>query len=106
ASLEEAQGASGRAFLLGATIETSRRSPRVHANFTAPMLDAWTRDQAFSSLVCVPIYDSAGWVPIGVVYLTSNRQNPFWKDLESQEYDALETLLRNTFTEVLEYAPV
>ncbi|HZH15691.1 MAG TPA: SIR2 family protein [Archangium sp.] len=106
ASLEKAQGASGHAFLLGATIEASRRSPRVHANFTAPMLETWTRDQTFSSLVCVPIYDSVNWVPIGVVYLTSNRQSPFWTDLDPQDYDALETLLRNTFTEVLEYAPV
>lgn len=106
ASLEEAQGASGRAFLLGATIEASGRSPRIHANFTEQMLDAWTRDQTFASLVCVPIYDSVNWVPIGVVYLTSNRQSPFWADLDPQDYDALETLLRNTFTEVLEYAPV
>jgi hypothetical protein len=106
ASLERAQGASGRAFLLGATIETSRRSSQVYANFTAPMVDVWTSEQTFSSLVCVPIYDSVKWVPIGVVYLTSNRQSPFWTDLDPQDYDTLETLLRNTFTEVLEHAPV
>lgn len=106
ASLEKAQGASGRAFLLGANIEASRRSPQVHRNFTAEMKESWTRDQSFSSLVCVPIYDSRDWVPIGVSYLTSNRQQPFWASLDPQDYDDLVTLLRNTFTEVLEYTPI
>jgi hypothetical protein len=106
ASLEKAQGASGRAFLLGASIETSRRGPQGHRNFTAEMMESWTREQSFSSLVCVPIYDSKDWVPIGVSYLTSNQQQPFWASLDPQDYDDLVTLLRNTFTEVLEYTPI
>ncbi|WNG21265.1 SIR2 family protein [Cystobacter fuscus] len=106
ASLEQAQGVSGRAFLRGVTLEASS-SPRLHDNFTEPMLETWTNDQLFSSMLCVPIYDSVDWVPIGVIYLTSNRPSPFWAELDSsQDYDTLETLLRNTFTEVLRYAPI
>ncbi|ATB43922.1 hypothetical protein CYFUS_009403 [Cystobacter fuscus] len=105
ASMEKAQGASGFTFLRGVTLEASR-DPRLHANFTAPMLESWTHDQIFSSMVCVPIYDSANWIPIGVIYLTSNRLKPFWAGLDTEDYEQLETLLRNTFTEVLKYAPI
>ncbi|EPX61161.1 hypothetical protein D187_000944 [Cystobacter fuscus DSM 2262] len=54
----------------------------------------------------MPIHDSVNWVPIGVVYLTSNRLKPFWAGLDTEDYEQLETLLRNTFAEVLKYAPI
>jgi hypothetical protein len=99
--LEHSQGASGRAFVLGATVQASRRDKLLDENFTGEMRSGWSRGRTFSSLFTVPAFGSRQWVPIGVTYLASNRLQPFWASLSPEDRDALARLLRSVFDSVL-----
>ncbi len=96
------QGAAGRAYLRGTTVEGDRSNPHIDANFTGEMRREWQRESTFSSILCVPVYDSPQWVPVGVMYLTSNRRVPFWKGLDARDYDDLQTIVRAAFGRALE----
>jgi hypothetical protein len=80
-SLSTPQGAAGYAFLHGTVVEAPRNSPQLNANFTQTMIAEWSKDRPFASLQCIPVYDSAEWVPIGVVYFSSTAAEPFWARL-------------------------
>jgi len=53
------------------------------------------------TLLCVPIYDSAQWVPLGVAVLASNRATPFWAGLKHPEAAGLHRSLRAMFAALL-----
>jgi len=99
------EGAAGSAFISGATVEGVRGKPRnnIDLNFTRAKKAQWSQEQGFRGLLCVPVFDSIDWVPIGVVYLTSSRRSPFWIELSPQDYDGLQTGLRNIYRGVLRY---
>jgi hypothetical protein len=101
--LEAPQGAAGYAFIQGVVGEARRDSPMLDAGFTKRMLADWGAAKTFSSVLSVPVYASPEWVPIGVIYATSNALEPFWTRLQVADYLDLQTTLRQLFAEVMGY---
>jgi hypothetical protein len=101
--LEAPQGAAGYAFIQGVVGEARRDSPMLDAGFTKPMLADWGAAKTFSSVLSVPVYASPEWVPIGVIYATSNALEPFWTRLQVADYLDLQTTLRELFAAVMGY---
>lgn len=100
-SLDEAQGAAGYAFVTGAVTEAREGSRALHRNFEPAMRDDWGGGGAFASLMCVPVYGSEDWVPLGVGFLSSNRRRPFWTELPADRAIDLQTLIRASFRELV-----
>lgn len=101
ADIDKPGGTVGRAFIWGATLEASYRSAYLDKSFTDQRLDEWVRERIFASLLCVPVYDSKQWVPVGVCCLHSNQRIPFWSDLTALEMDELENALQGIFVKAL-----
>jgi hypothetical protein len=97
------QGAAGYAFAYGLVIEATKESSFLDANFTATMHQAWGPARSFRSLLCIPVLDSSEWVPIGVIFLSSNQPEAFWTKLPRDEYRDLQTTMRSTFRAALRY---
>lgn len=97
ASIRAAQGVAGRAFVLGATAEGTRGSELIDFGFTPRMRDEWNALRTTASVLCVPVFDSPQWLPVGVMYLTSNRSTPFWSTLPSKDFELLERSMRTLF---------
>jgi hypothetical protein len=103
-ALEAPQGAAAKAFLQGTTLDVPAGSPEMDAHFTPEMERAWRHEWGFRSLLCLPVYGSSRdvtWAPIGVVCLTSSRKRAFWSALDAEDFDLLQTYLRNGFDAVL-----
>lgn len=103
ANLETPQGAAGYCYVRGAVVNARRDSPQINRFFSSEMRKSWNHRRTFSSLLCIPVFDTAAWVPVGVIYLTSSLDNPFWAGLGSAERLNLSRALRSTFRNVLEY---
>jgi hypothetical protein len=102
--LEAPQGAAGYAFLQGVVGEARRDSPILDAGFTPEMLANWGSAKTFSAVLSIPVYAaSPEWVPIGVVYVTSNTYEPFWTRLPAGDYAELQVFLRTLFAGVMGY---
>lgn len=97
------QGAAGYAFAYGLVIEATKESSFLDANFTPAMHDVWGPARSFRSLLCIPVLDSSEWVPIGVIFLSSNQPDAFWTKLPRDEYRDLQATLRSTFRAALRY---
>lgn len=102
-SVEDAQGAAGYAFVTGAVTEARHSSAELNREFDKEMREDWDGGRTFSSLLCVPIYGSEDWVPLGVGFVSSNRRNPFWAGFSSNRSLDLNTLIRASFRELLGY---
>lgn len=102
-SVADAQGAAGYSFVSGSLVEALHSSPHINRNFTDDMRSRWDSGRTFSSLLCVPIYGSRDWVPLGVGFLSSTHKDPFWNGLSANERIQLYALVRATFRELLSY---
>jgi hypothetical protein len=102
-SVEGAQGAAGYAFVTGALIEARHSSSELNRKFSDEMVDDWDGGRTFSSLLCVPVYGSAEWVPLGVGFLSSNRREPFWAGFSTDRSLTMNSLIRASFRELLGY---
>jgi hypothetical protein len=102
-SVAEAQGAAGYAFVTGALTEARHSSTELNRNFDEAMHRDWDGGRTFSSLLCVPIYGSTDWVPLGVGFLSSNRREPFWSGFSPDRSINLNSLVRASFRELLGY---
>ena len=103
ANLETPQGAAGYCYVRGAVVNARRDSPQINRFFSSEMRKSWNHRRTFSSLLCVPVFDTSAWVPVGVVCLTSSLNSPFWAGLASNERLNLSRVLRSTFRNLLEY---
>jgi len=97
------QGAAGHSYAYGVLVEAQKDSPFLDAGFTERMRETWGPARSFRSLLCIPIADAQDWVPIGVIYLSSNQPEPFWSRLPRDEYLDLQCTLRSTFRSALRY---
>lgn len=100
-SIEEAQGAAGYAFVTGKVVEALRGSKEMNRKFTTGMIREWDSGRTFSSLLCVPIYGGPEWLPLGVGFVSSNRNEPFWAVLPAEETLFLQRLVRSTYGRLL-----
>ncbi len=102
--LDRPEGASGYSFVTGVDTEVTRDAARLYLNFgDAEKREKWESLRDFSSLLCIPIYGSAQWVPLGVMYLTSNQPTPFWSRLDTEDHEQLRVALRSCFRELMLY---
>ena len=99
--LHAPQGAAGHAFLTGTVVDARSGSARLDQNFSAEMRVAWSGSRTFQSLLCVPVFGSERWVPLGVAFVSSNRRVPFWAGLEGDESLNLQGLMRSMFSALL-----
>lgn len=97
------QGGAGYSFTTGAVVEVLCSSPELNRNFDNEMDRSWDSGRTFSSLLCVPIYGSPTWLPLGVGFLSSNRKQPFWAGISEDDTLALNREIRTTFRVLLEY---
>lgn len=92
------QGAAGHAYTMGVTIKAGRGSRFMDSNFDSEMQAAWQSSRPIESLLCVPVSGGPSWVPLGVIFLSSGAQNPFWNGLErGYRWIRLQSALRSTF---------
>ncbi len=98
-----AQGAAGYAFTTGAEVEVLQSSEELNRNFDNDMMASWDDGRTFSALLCVPIYGSPLWLPLGVGFLSSNRRKPFWCSISESDTLELYRQIRTIFRELLEY---
>jgi SIR2-like domain len=98
------EGATGYSFATGVVAEVLRDSGRLYSNFRDPAKqEQWEAKREFSSLLCVPVYGSRRWAPLGVMYLTSNQPTPFWARLTAEDQEQLQIGLRSCFRELMGY---
>src|SRR5579871_104377 len=71
------QGVAGVAFVTGSEREAIDDGPEIDNQFTADMKRDWTRN--WRSIVAIPIHSGPNWLPVGVVVVTSNLPEPFWR---------------------------
>jgi hypothetical protein len=102
-SVADAQGAAGYSFVTGSLVEALHSSSHINREFTDEMQQQWDSGRTFSSLLCVPIYGSRDWVPLGVGFMSSTRKQPFWNGLSANERLQLYSLIRANFRELLSY---
>lgn len=103
ATVEDAQGAAGYSFTTGAEVEALHSSPELNLNFDEEMLQSWDDGRTFSALLCVPVYGSSTWLPLGVGFLSSNKKQPFWGSISESDTLELYREIRTIFRELLEY---
>jgi hypothetical protein len=101
--IERPQGVAGLAFVRGGTITSTSDASLIDLNFTTQMRKNWRAEERFQTLLCVPVYHSRSWVPVGVMYLTSASREPFWARLNANEHALLEQYLRTLFQTCLRY---
>lgn len=101
-NLESFHGAAGYAYVTGAVVNAEPDSRHIDLNFPPDMRKSWNENRTFSSLYCVPVLDSAHWVPVGVIYVTSSLRDSFWSRLPSDARLSLNTQLRAMFRNLLE----
>ncbi len=83
----EPEGATGSAFVTGKVVRSHVGDQKLHENFPPEKADRWQGPRTFQSLLAVPAYEiEAGHLPVGVMYLNSNRRRPFWSDLDPDDY--------------------
>ncbi len=99
------QGASGFAFVSGTTLDVKTEEWFFH-NFSEEKRDEWEKQRVYSSILSIPVYDDARWVPIGVGCIASIRKEPFWSRLDEPELKNLESFVRATFRNVIDYTSV
>ncbi|WNG38702.1 SIR2 family protein [Archangium violaceum] len=99
--IDKPGGSVSRAFIWGATLEDSYQGSSVDKSCAAQWMDEWARERIFASLLCVPVYDSKQWVPVGVCCLYSNQRIPFWSELTALEMDELKNALQSIFARAL-----
>lgn len=103
ATRESAQGVAGYSFATGAVIEALHSSPALNREFDDEMLKSWDDGRTFSALLCIPIYGSPDWLPLGVGFVSSNRKQPFWNEISEADTLTLYREIRTTFRKLLEY---
>lgn len=102
---DEVEGATGLAIATGNLID-ARDSRGFFHNFSAAKRREWAHQKTYSSLLCVPVYDTHEWMPLGSVCISSIRRQPFWDGLQKREKRDLETMVRSTFRNLLGYESV
>jgi hypothetical protein len=86
----EPEGATGYAFVTGNVVRSHVGEKKLHENFPPEKAERWQGPRTFQSLLSVPAYVvEAGYVPVGVMYLNSNRKRAFWEDLDADDYKDL-----------------
>jgi hypothetical protein len=89
-STGEPEGATGHAFVTGTVVASQVGDGKLHENFSPEKADRWQGPRTFQSLLAVPAYVvEAGHLPVGVIYLDSNRRRPFWAELDQDDYHEL-----------------
>lgn len=101
-SFEQAEGATGLAVATG-IIADARDSETFFRKFDKEKRQEWSDEKTYSSLLSIPVYDSAQWVPIGAACIASIRREPFWERLEPAEQRNLERHMRSTFRNLVDY---
>lgn len=102
--LRHPEGATGYSFATGVVTEVLRDSGRLYSNFKdRGKREQWEAKRDFSSLLCIPVYGSPKWAPLGVMYLTSNQTAPFWARLAAEDQEQLQIGLRSCFRAVMGY---
>lgn len=83
----EPEGATGYAFVTGTVVASQVGDEKLHENFSQEKADRWQGPRTFQSLLAVPAYVvEAGHLPVGVMYMSSNRRTPFWGALDQEDY--------------------
>jgi hypothetical protein len=101
--IDKPEGVAGFAFVRGTVLSVDEESNRMNANFSATKRSDWNRKRAFSSLYCVPVFDSTSWVAVGVIYLASTLTEPMWAGLNRARRLQLNSVLRSTFRNAIDY---
>jgi hypothetical protein len=106
------EGISGPAFVHGSIYDSSDEPGAMgpERNFSREKLAIWLGTKNYRewrSILSIPILDSAGWVPVAVIALTSNFGKPFWIDLNDEYRKELITTVRRTARYLLlEHGPL
>lgn len=83
-SSEGQQGLTGHAFAYDVPVQGKMGDPLLHLNFPTPVVS-----QHFSALFSIPVRYTRGakvpHIPVGVIYLSSNRRLPFWERLSCEQ---------------------
>lgn len=101
-SVDEAEGATGFATATGIVVDASDERA-FFRNFDEEKIAEWSNERTYSSLLSIPVYDTEEWVPIGAACIASVKKTAFWKGLESTELKNLESHMRSTFRNLLDY---
>lgn len=101
-SLTEAEGATGLAIATGMIIDAPD-SESFFREFPPEKRQRWNSERTYSSLLSIPVYDTQEWVPVGAACIASIRQTPFWETLDRSRRRDLESLMRSTFRNLLDY---
>jgi hypothetical protein len=75
------EGSSGAVFVAGQPDSTEDDELLAHRNIDRAKKKSWTTAEGFRdwrSILSIPICDSADWLPVCVLSITSNHWEPFW----------------------------
>lgn len=97
------QGVTGRAFAQGLVYQAEVTSAVMDENFTPDQRRDWASQRTFQWLWSIPVQDGCEWAGVGVICMTSNRKEAFWRRLEGPDLLDVERILRNLFRELMDY---
>jgi hypothetical protein len=96
-----AESVAGLAFVSGTDREVLDDETQLDLNFDNKKKESWSHRgfRDWSSILSVVVCDTAAWIPIAVVNVTSNLAQPFWTHCSDRHKQELLKKLRDVWAD-------